>query len=118
MSSTNSTPAPAPTTASKILTALSGVGGVVSLGVEIAEEVVPLVKGVVTSIKAIDSPQGTVSYQVVISTDATELDGVETMSEADLAAWNQYLVAHGAAPLTVPTIAADPLDAPAASTTT
>jgi len=97
-----SNPAPAPSTAQTILTALQNVGGWVTVGATIAGVALPLVKGLITDIKKITSPQGVVTYQVVISTDEAEIAGVVALADVDLAAINEYLVSAGLPPLVVP----------------
>ena len=100
MSTTN--PTPAPTTASTVLTALQTAGGWVTLGVEVAGVVIPLVKGLIAKIQQITLPQGDVSYQVLITADQNELAAVVTLAESDLAAINAKLAADGKPPLVVP----------------
>ena len=104
---------PASSTLSKILTGLTETNSIVSLGITVAGVVIPLVKGLVADIKKINTPQGTVAYQIVIAADATEIDGDKTMEVADIAAVNAYLASIGA-PL-VPVPAPDPSAPPAAA---
>lgn len=85
-----------------ILSALGQANGYVALGLQVGSLVIPLIKGLVTDIKSIMTPQGTVEYTVVISTDQAELLGVAQQSIADLIAINAELKAQGAAQLDVP----------------
>jgi hypothetical protein len=81
---------------------LALVNGAVSLGLEVGSLVIPLIKGVITKIEAITSPQGTVSYTVVIATDQAELAGIAQVSIADLIAINAELKGQNAPQLVVP----------------
>jgi hypothetical protein len=80
---------------------LALVGGAVSLALEVGSVVVPLIKGVIAKITAINTPQGTVEYTVVIATDQAELANVAQLSLADLVAISAELKAQGAPPLTL-----------------
>jgi hypothetical protein len=103
---------PAPTsTLAKVLADLQAAGGYVSLGVTAAGVLIPLVKGAIAEIKKLTSPQGVVTYQVVITTDASELDSVVALADADLTALNEYLASVGAPPVPVTPAPADPLTA-------
>ena len=86
----------------------------IALGLQVGSIVVPIIKGIIADIKGIITPQGTVEYTVVISTDQKELSGVVQMSVDDLVAINAELKAQGAAQLTVPPApaATTPTDAP------
>jgi hypothetical protein len=107
MSTTNPAPA-SPSTASTILTALQTAGGWVTLGVEVAGVVVPLIKALVAKIEQITAPDGTVTYQVLVTADQGELAAVVTLADADLAAINAKLVADGKTPLAIPASPAAP----------
>jgi len=95
---------------------LALVNGEIALGLQVGSIIIPLIKGVITDIKSIVSPQGTVSYTVVISTDEAELTGIAQVSIADLVAINAELKAQGAAQLQVPAAPTAP-SAPATPST-
>ena len=80
----------------------------IALGLQVGSIVVPIIKGIIADIKGIITPQGTVEYTVVISTDQKELSGVVQMSVDDLVAINAELKAQGAAQLAMPPTPADP----------
>lgn len=82
--------------------ALALINSEVSLGLQVGSVLVPLIKGVIADIKKVTSPEGTVSYQVVIQTDQAELASVAQLSIADLIAINNELKGQGVAPLSVP----------------
>lgn len=87
------------------LGALALINGDVALGLQIGNVLVPVIKGVVSDIKSIMSPQGTVTYTVVISTDQAELSSIANIAISDLMAINEQLKGQGQATLDVP---ADP----------
>jgi|HubBroStandDraft_6_1064221.scaffolds.fasta_scaffold1320051_2 hypothetical protein len=101
MSSTGN-PTSAPTTAASVISALNTVGGWVTLGTDIGEEGYVLIKALVLKIEQIKAPDGTVTYQVVFAADSAELVSIDGLADADLAAVNQWLVANGMNPLSVP----------------
>lgn len=74
----------------------------IQLVLEIGGVLIPLIKGAITDIKKIFTPQGTVEYTVVIATDQAELAEVATVSIADLVAINAQLKALGKPTLDVP----------------
>jgi hypothetical protein len=90
------------TQAKGILVALGQANGYVALGLQVGAVVIPLIKGLLTDIKSITTPQGSVEYTVVISADQAELLSIAQQSVADLVAINAELVAQGAKPLDVP----------------
>lgn len=85
-----------------ILSALSESNSILTLGIEIAGELVPIFKGTVSEIKKLSSKTDTVDYQVLLQGDESSLASVETMSEADLAAINGELTRLGKPPLPGP----------------
>jgi hypothetical protein len=105
--STTPTPVPA-STAQKILNDISTAGGYVSLVVGGIE----LVKGLVSAIKSVGSAKGTQTYQIVISTDAAELDAIVALDATEIAAINADLAQMGAPTIPVPAPIVDPLDTP------
>ncbi|MGH7836489.1 MAG: hypothetical protein ACREQC_01545 [Candidatus Binataceae bacterium] len=111
MSSTPNTPAPAGATILDTLSGLAKANSYVALGLEVADVVVPIVKGVISEIKQISTGDGTVAYTVLIQADESELSAVDTLSESELAAINAELTRLGAPTLSVP--AAAPETAPA-----
>ena len=74
----------------------------VSLGIELAGQLIPLIKGAIVSIKQNTSAQGTVTYTVVITADQAELISISQQSMADLIAINLELAKQGVAPMVVP----------------
>ena len=74
----------------------------ISLGLQVGSVLIPIIKGAITSIKQELSPQGAVTYTVVIATDSAELADVAQVSLADLIAINAELKAQGAKTLDVP----------------
>ena len=101
------TPAPAKSLSS-VLSALASTNTYVSLGIEVAGVIIPLVKGLIQEIKQIATGEQTVAYQVLLQTDEGDLQQVITVSDADLAAINAELVRLGKSPLPVPAAAAEP----------
>ena|ERR1700675_2143556 len=98
--STNKTPAtPAtPSTASKLvttaksaLTALAGINGEVTLALNVAGVLVPLVKGAIAEIRQIATGGATMTFAVLIQTDDAELDAIDKLSNDDLTAINAEL---------------------------
>lgn len=87
---------------SSLLGALAKSNAVISLGIEVAGVLTPIVKGLISEIKLISAGQQNVSYQVVLQTDESDLQQVITLSDDDLAAINAELVRLGKAPLPVP----------------
>jgi hypothetical protein len=74
----------------------------ISLGLQVGSVLIPIIKGAIADIKQELTPQGTVTYTVVIATDQAELADVASISIADLIAINAELKAQGAKPLDVP----------------
>lgn len=99
------TPAPAKSLSS-VLSALAETNTYVSLGIEVAGVVIPLVKGLIQQIKQIATGEQTVAYQVLLQTDEGDLQQVITVSDADLTAINAELVRLGKTPLPIPATAA------------
>jgi hypothetical protein len=89
-------------TPNKVLAALADANGYISLGLQVGAIVIPLVKGLVKKIESIGAGQETVSYQVLLQVDASELDAIEALAVDDLTAINAELVARGIAPLPLP----------------
>jgi hypothetical protein len=78
-----------------ILSALSSTNQVITLGLEVAGQLVPLVKGAITEIKKISTGAKTETYQVVITADAAELDAITKLAADDLTALNAELARLG-----------------------
>ena len=102
----NQTPA-TPSTGTKIalgartaLTALASVNGEVTLALNVAGVLVPLIKGAISEIRQIATGGQTLSYAVLIQTDDAELDAINTLSNDDLTAINAELARLGQAPAT------------------
>ncbi len=108
MSTKPVTPSPATGALSAILNGLGQTNMIVSLGLQVAGIVVPLVKGLVSQIKLISTGASTVTYQVVVTADEANLQAVQALSDSDLAAINAELARLGKTPLPVPTSAAPP----------
>lgn len=79
-----------------ILTALQAANGYIALGLQVGNLVVPLVKGLILSIRKVGEGTDTVSYEIVVRTDLAELDDVVKLSTDDLAAINAELARQGA----------------------
>jgi hypothetical protein len=89
-------------TAKSILTTLENTNGYVALAIEVAGELVPLGKALVTGIKQIAQGGKTVGYTVLLQMDAAELDAIDKLSTDDLTAINVELVKLGLPPVAVP----------------
>ncbi|MGH8864302.1 MAG: hypothetical protein ACREVZ_06615 [Burkholderiales bacterium] len=85
-----------------ILTALQAANGYIALGLQVGNLVVPLVKGLILSIRKVGEGTDTVSYEIVVRTDLAELDDVVKLSTDDLAAINAELARQGAPLIPVP----------------
>jgi len=70
---------------------LSEANGIATLALQIGTLVVPIIKGVVTKIEQVSSGASSVDYQVLITSDGAELDGIAKVALADLAAINAEL---------------------------
>src|SRR5271155_1757741 len=88
---TTSTASKLVTTAKTALTALAGVSGEVTLALNVAGVLVPLVKGAISEIRQIAAGGQTLSYAVLIQTDDAELDAINALSNDDLTAINAEL---------------------------
>jgi hypothetical protein len=93
-----------------VLSTLAGASGDITLAMNVAGVLIPLVKGVIKSIESIGAKQETVTYEVLLQTDGAALDAIDALAAADLAAINAELVRLGLQPVPVA-----PPDAPAAS---
>jgi hypothetical protein len=82
-----------------ILSALSDSNQIITLGLEVAGQLVPLVKGAITEIKKISTGAKTETYQVVITADAAELDAITKLAADDLTALNAELARLGVPPV-------------------
>lgn len=78
-------------TPNKVLSALADANEYVSLGLEVAGVVVPLVKGAITEIKKLGTGTDSETYQVLLQVDAAELDSVDKLAVDDLTAINAEL---------------------------
>lgn len=85
-----------------VLNALQSVNGYIALGLQIGNLVVPLAKGLISSIKKIGQGEENVSYEIVVLTDLAELDDITRLSTDDLSAINQELTRLGAPTLPMP----------------
>ena len=92
-------------TPNKVLSALADANEYVSIGLEVAGVVVPLVKGAITEIKKLGSGKDSETYQVLLQVDAAELDSVDKLAVDDLTAINAELTKRGvpAVPIAPPT---------------
>lgn len=86
-------------TPNKVLQALSGSAGYVTLAIELGTELIPLGKALVTGIKQISAGASTVTYQVLLQMDAAELDAIDQLSADDLTAINAELKKLGLPPV-------------------
>jgi hypothetical protein len=91
---------------SGVLATLSQGGGYVTLGIEAAGVVIPLVKGLIGEIRQIGHGTDTVQYQILITADLAELDDVKKLATDDLTAINAELTALGLPVVAIPAEAA------------
>jgi hypothetical protein len=89
-------------TARAVLTALEGANGYVSLGIEVAGELIPLGKALVKEVTQIAQGGATVTYVVLLQMDAADLDAIDKLEIDDLTAINTELVRLGLPPVPVP----------------
>lgn len=89
-------------TAGTVLTTLRGVSGGITLAIEVAGQLVPLVKGLVLEIKKISAGADSMDYQILVQTDSDALNKVIQVSKDDLAAINAELTRMGLPPLSIP----------------
>lgn len=85
-----------------VIGALAGVEKGITLAIEVGGQLVPLVKGAIAGIKQIGAGTDTVSYEILISTDQSELNKVIAVSTDDLNAINAELARMGKPPLEIP----------------
>jgi len=94
MTTDNKTPATPNKTVSTIktaLTALAGMNGEVTLALNAAGVLVPLVKGAISEIRQIATGANSITYAVLIQTDDAELDAIDKLSNDDVTAINAEL---------------------------
>lgn len=104
---------------SKVLGLLAESNGYVTLGIEAAGVIIPLIKGLVGEIRKIGGGTETESYQIVITADLAELDDVKKLASDDLAAINAELAKLGQAPVAIPSeLQSGPAADPAPGTST
>jgi hypothetical protein len=84
---------------SNVLAALSQSNQIIFLGLEIAGQLVPLVKGTIKEIKKLATGGTTVTYEVVVKADSAELDAITQLAVDDLAAINAELKRLGQPPI-------------------
>ncbi len=84
------------------LGALGTANAIATLALEVGGILIPIIKGAVTKIEQIGSGASSVDYQVLITSDGKELDGVATVAISDLQAINAELVRLQQAALPVP----------------
>jgi hypothetical protein len=84
---------------SNVLAALSKSNRVIVLALEVAGELVPLVKGTISEIRKLTSGSTTATYDVVVKADAAELDAITQLAADDLAAINAELKRLGQPPI-------------------
>jgi hypothetical protein len=82
-----------------VLGALSAAGQIISIGIPLAGEVIPLATGLVKEIRQIASGEETVSYEILIQADGAELDAIHKLAEDDLTAVNAELAKMGQPPI-------------------
>ena len=91
-----STPPKAPgSTLSNVLTILSGAGGYVTLGIQVAGVVIPLVKALISKIEGIGGPAVVITFSDVLAADEALIQSIIDSSNADLAAVNAELARIG-----------------------
>jgi hypothetical protein len=82
-----------------VLGALGEANQYVTLAINIGGVLIPIVAGLVKEIKQITAGTETVSYQILLQTDAAELEAVDKLSQDDLAAINAELAKLGKPPI-------------------
>ena len=82
-----------------VLAALGESDQYITLGLELAGEIVPLGKALVREIKTIATGTETTTYQLLLEADSKELDAIAALSLADLAAINGELAKLGKPPI-------------------
>lgn len=82
-----------------VLAALGDTNTLITLGLEVAGEIVPLGKALVRGIRSIGGSTDTTTYELLLVADSTELDAISTLALADLAAINGELAKLGKAPV-------------------
>jgi len=82
-------------TPNKVLEALAGANEYVALGLQVGEVVVPLVKAAIKEIRVIGEKTETVTYEVLLQVDGSELDAVDALAIGDLEAINLELKVRG-----------------------
>lgn len=87
---------------SSVLSILSETNGYVTLGIEAAGVVIPLIKGLVGEIRKIGGGTPTEQYQILITADLAELDDVAKLATDDLAIINEELARLGKPTVAVP----------------
>jgi hypothetical protein len=92
---------------SKVLSILSETNGYVTLGIEAAGVIIPLVKGLVGEIRKIGGGTETEQYQILITADLAELDDVAKLAIDDLAAINDELTRLGKPTVALPSEGSD-----------
>jgi len=89
-------------TPNKVLTALANANGYVALALQVGETLIPLAKGAIKEIRSIGQGTETVTYEILLTTDAAELDAIDKLAIDDLTAINAELATHGIAPVPLP----------------
>lgn len=102
-------------TLSGILATLANSGGTIVLGVQIGEEVVPLVKGIIQDVESAIEGRS-ITYTVALAQADAALDDAATLDQADLASINAELARLGQAAVQIP--ADQPITPPPAPGTT
>lgn len=89
-------------TAKNVLSTLAGVENGVTLAIALGGQLVPLATGLVREIRQVATGAKTITYAVLIQTDAAELDAIDKLSTDDLTAINGELTRLGLEPVPVP----------------
>jgi hypothetical protein len=89
-------------TPNKVLTALANANGYVALALQVGETLIPLAKGAIKEIRSIGQGTETVSYEILLTTDAAELDAIDKLAIDDLTVINAELATHGIPPVPLP----------------
>lgn len=84
------------------ISTLASANSYISLALELGTISIPLVKGLISEIKQIGSGGGTVTYQIVLTTDEAANAETVSVSIADLVAINNELTRLKQVPLAVP----------------
>jgi hypothetical protein len=90
----------------QLLQTLASANGYVALALQVGGMLVPIGKALVKDIRSIGAAQETVTYEVLLQMDASELATVDQLAIDDLTAINAELAQHGIPPIPIPSTSA------------